>query len=161
MPQGSTEDHVGREPRRGEKAYCNSCRMPHGETGMVHQLDEPLYSNQPVEFSVSRLKEDSGREFRNVLLALGVEVDEDLLKRSLEEGALENMRRLAETDAYQDSILAPEEKGDQRSAKVRKGSKSSYKELFSEEDLAFIGRTIEDHFTGRDMPEYRECIAQD
>ena len=82
-------------------------------------------------------KKDPEEEFRRLLVALDIEIDEAIFAKALEASSFENMKKKAE---------AGEMYGAHRDAKaghrVRKGTSGSYKELLNPEDLAFVNEEM-------------------
>ena len=80
---------------------------------------------------------------RRVLEFTGVtDVDDSLLVATVDFGSFENMRRLEDSNAYDNRMLQPETKGDYRSYKTRKGVIGDHKNLFDAENRAYVERLI-------------------
>ncbi len=107
-----------------------------------------------VSFSYEELKRDTPGTLRNVIEAFGIEPDDQLIAASANEGSAGNMKMLAESPAYSETVLAPTDPNEPRSAKVRETRASSYAGLFSPDDLDYIANVIDEFFLGKDDPEF-------
>lgn len=69
-------------------------------------------------------------------------IDEELLIQSIEYCSFENLKKFEAQNKFKNKVLKPTNTADPESFKVRKGKIGGYKEYLSEEDEAFIDRTI-------------------
>lgn len=139
----------------------------HPNCGILHvvsyynmwlELREKLHSFQA--FSYEDLKKEPYETMARVIESLELPVKEDLLRQTVECGTVANMKILAKSEAYANTVIAPSNLNDERSAKVREGKASSYRELFSDEDLDFIGNVIQNHFLGLNDPDFAACAQR-
>jgi hypothetical protein len=70
-------------------------------------------------------------------------VDENLIEQSIEYCSFENLKKLEARNQFRNRVLKPTNKSDPESFKVRKGKVGGYTQYLSEEDVAFIDKTIE------------------
>ncbi|NBB78366.1 MAG: hypothetical protein GVY36_02820 [Verrucomicrobia bacterium] len=108
--------------------------------------------------SYKRLKSDTRNEFVKILEALGLPLDETLINETLEMGSFENMKRLGASEDYAKTVLAPTDRTNPNSAKVRSGSAESFREVFTDEQINYINKSIERYFLGYSNPKFAECI---
>lgn len=85
---------------------------------------------------------DPAAGLRTVLQALGAEVNPERIRNAVALGSFENLRRLARTPDYAGSPIAPVDPGNPGSEKIRRGGDGGWRELFSEEDEAYIKSVI-------------------
>jgi alcohol sulfotransferase len=85
---------------------------------------------------------DPAAGLRTVLEALGAEVDPERIGKAVALGAFESLRRLARTPEYAGTPIAPVDPDNPESDKVRRGGDGGWRELFSEEDAAYIDSVI-------------------
>lgn len=104
-------------------------------------------------FSYEALKADPQGVFRQILEAVGVSpIDEQLLEEVVEQSTFAHLQELALTEAYKDTVLGPNDPASTHKAdpanknswKVRQGKTHGFREVFSEEDLQYIKRLIDD-----------------
>lgn len=88
------------------------------------------------------LREDAAAGLRAVLETLGAEIDEDRVARAVEEGRFENLKRLARTPEYENTLLSPSDPANPDSDKVRRGDADAWRELFGAEDLDYMSEVI-------------------
>ncbi|MBV9010206.1 MAG: sulfotransferase domain-containing protein [Verrucomicrobia bacterium] len=78
------------------------------------------------------LLSDPNVEFRNVLHGIGEhEIDNSTFAEALRFSAFHNMRQLEERGAFSDKILAPRDRADRQSFKVRQGKVGGFREYLS------------------------------
>lgn len=118
------------------------------------QLEEVRY------VSYEKLKTDTREEFAKILESLGLPLDEMLISETLEMGSFENMQRLGASEAYANTVLAPTNRSNPDSAKVRSGSAGSFRELFTDEQINCINEAIKKYFVGYKDPIFAECIKE-
>lgn len=95
--------------------------------------------------SYERLKQDPTLTLRMLLERLGCgPVDEAFVHEVVEESTVEKMQALSLTEAYRGTILAPTEPTNRNSWKVREGRSDGFRTMFSQDDLRYIARLIED-----------------
>ena len=115
----------------------------------------------PVKYvSYSRLKSDTKEEFIHILKSLDLPVDDAIVDRTLEMGSFDNMKRLATSAGYEGTPLAPTDRSNPNSAKVRSATSGGFRKVFTEEQIGYINETIERHFVGLDDPRFAECIEE-
>lgn len=85
---------------------------------------------------------DPAAGLRTVLEALGAEVDPERIGKSVALGAFDSLRRLARTPEYAGTPIAPVDPENPDSDKVRRGGDGGWRDLFSEEDVAYIDSVI-------------------
>ena len=104
-------------------------------------------------FSYEALKADPKGVFRQILEAVGISpIDERLLEEVVAQSTFQRLQVLALTDAYKDTVLGPTDHTsthrvdptNKNSWKVREGKTHGFREVFSEEDLLYIKRLIDD-----------------
>jgi hypothetical protein len=104
--------------------------------------------NMPGSFLFIRyedLHENSKGTMKKVLGFIDeVDIDEDLLKASIEFCSFKNLRKLEERSGFKTGILKPAIEGDPDSFEVRKEKVRGYTVHLSEEDVEFIGEVIAD-----------------
>lgn len=84
------------------------------------------------------LREDPAAGLSTVLRVLGAEIDPERVARAVRLGDIESLRRLARTPEYADTPLAPVDRNNPDSDKVRRGDDQAWRALFSDEDVRFI-----------------------
>jgi hypothetical protein len=92
--------------------------------------------------------EDLHRDTREILVKVlnfigEATVDENLIEQSIEYCSFENLKKLEARNQFRNRVLKPTNKSDPESFKVRKGKVGGYTQYLSEEDVAFIDKTIE------------------
>ena len=112
-------------------------------------------------FSYEALKSNTREELEKLVRVLNLPVRSDLLDQTVQAGGFENMKKLAASEAYQGTVLSPTDPGDPRSAKVRSGKASSYRDVFSKAQLEFVAEMIDRFFIGRDDSRFTSCIQLD
>jgi hypothetical protein len=110
--------------------------------------------------SYENLKTNTREEFSKILKLLGLPLDESLIDEALEMGSFENMKRLGASQAYEGTILAPADQSNPDSAKVRSGSSSSFRDVFTKEQVELINESIERYFVGFRDPRFTECVRE-
>lgn len=85
---------------------------------------------------------DPAAGLRMVLEALGAEVDPERVGRAVALGTFDSLRRLARTPEYEGTPIAPVDPDNPDSDKVRRGGDGGWRELFSDEDAAYIESVI-------------------
>lgn len=88
------------------------------------------------------LRENPAAGLIATLEVLGAEIDPERVKKAVRLGGIESLRRLARTPEYAQTALAPVDKDNPDSEKVRRGDDEAWRELFGEEDARFIDRVI-------------------
>ncbi len=111
-------------------------------------------------FAYEDLKQDPAGTLRRVIEAFGLPPREEWIEAAVREGSVENMKKLAVSPDYAGTVLAPTDLNDERSAKVRSGRRASYTDLFSREDLEYIGRVIDMLYLGKDDPDFSACCRR-
>lgn len=89
-------------------------------------------------------KEDTSRQFERLLRILGYEVVPSFLQEVLTEASFDNMKELGLSPAYSNTPLAPGDPTNPATFKVRSGTNHGFRSLFSQEDLTYIGRVVDD-----------------
>lgn len=110
--------------------------------------------------SYESLKTNTREEFTKILKLLGLPLDDTLIREALEMGTFENMKRLGASEAYAGTVLAPADRSNPDSAKVRSGSSSSFREVFTEAQINCINDCIERLFVGFRDPRFAECVNE-
>ena len=82
--------------------------------------------------------------------------DADRLARVLEMSSFDNMKQLSESAAYEGTVIAPMDKNDPASFKVRSGGERE--SVFTDDDKAFIERVARDLFLAQDKPEFQHMF---
>ncbi len=98
---------------------------------------------------------DPADGLRAVLDALGAEVDPERIGTAVALGAFDNLRRLARTPEYAGTPIAPVDPDNPDSDKVRRGGDGGWRELFSEEDAAYIAAALRHSPTLLDVARHR------
>lgn len=106
-------------------------------------------------FSYEAILADPVAQLPRVLGALDIEVRPDLVQATVDEAALENMKRLSVTRAYAGTPLAPRDPRNPDSFKIRTGGDDSYTSLFTAEDIAFIDTVMDSVITRPDGDYYQ------
>ncbi|MDY7109420.1 MAG: sulfotransferase domain-containing protein [Planctomycetota bacterium] len=107
--------------------------------------------------SYDAMLDDPVDPLRRILAAFDIPGDDALVEDVVAEASFENMKRLGATPAYAGTVLAPADPNNPDSAKVRVGGKSKYDQLFSEADLAYIDRVVDDLLVERNAPHFAAC----
>lgn len=110
-------------------------------------------------FSYETMLREPKTQLEQVVLKLGLSVHNDLLDEVVEASSFENMKRLSVTPAYAGSVIAPTDPNNPETFKVRSGGRDK-KQLFTEDDLAYLERVIDDLFLHKDKPEYAACLGR-
>jgi hypothetical protein len=92
-------------------------------------------------FRYEDLRADSGKSFGNLLRALGQDtINDNAFRHALQFSTFENMQQLEATGAFGNKILAPRDRDDRQSYKVRRGQVGGFADSLSPESLAFAAR---------------------
>jgi hypothetical protein len=95
--------------------------------------------------SYEDLMVDPHREFVEILRHIGFDtINEDLAAEAIEFSKFENMKKMEAEDQFNTNILRPGDPSDPDSYKVRKGEVGGYMNYFSEDELPFLDKSIED-----------------
>ncbi len=90
------------------------------------------------------LRADPARWFGRLLHVLGEETaEEGAFRHALQFSSFENMQKLEASDAFGDKILAPRDRDDLQSFKVRRGKMGGFADHLSPESLRFAARICE------------------
>jgi hypothetical protein len=100
-------------------------------------------------------RQDPAAGLRMVLGALGSEIDEDRVEKAVAAGNFENLKRLARTPEYANTLLSPSDPNNPDSDKVRRGDPNSWRELFGEEDVRYIAEVIAELNHGASLLQHR------
>ena len=84
------------------------------------------------------LREDAAAGLRSVLRTLGSEIDEDRVEKAVQDGRFDNLKRLARTPEYENTLLSPSDPNNPDSDKVRRGDPNGWRDVFGEEDVRYI-----------------------
>lgn len=84
------------------------------------------------------LRHDAAAGLRAVLRGLGAEIDADRVEKAVAAGSFENLKRLARTPEYANTLLSPSDPDNPDSDKVRRGDPNAWRELFTNEDLRYM-----------------------
>ena len=109
---------------------------------------------RPQMFSYEALVADTRRVLEQILRSLELSVVAEWVDRVVAEATFGHMKRLSVTPAYAGTVLAPT---DPATYKVRQGRGLGYRQLFCEEDLAYIDNVVDAMLIRADSPEYRAC----
>jgi Sulfotransferase domain len=107
---------------------------------LMESLRDRFSSFTPLTYE--GFQADPAAGLRTVLEALGAEVDPERIGKAVGLGAFDSLRRLARTPEYAGTPIAPADPGNPDSDKVRRGGDGGWRELFSEEDAAYIDSVI-------------------
>ncbi|HEX3128274.1 MAG TPA: sulfotransferase domain-containing protein [Thermoanaerobaculia bacterium] len=107
---------------------------------LVESLKDRFSSFTPLTYE--GFQADPAAGLRTVLEALGAEVDPERIGNAVALGTFENLRRLARAPEYAGSPIAPVDPGNPGSEKIRRGGDGGWREIFSEEDTAYIESVI-------------------
>ena len=80
---------------------------------------------------------------RRVLEFLSIPAHDEPLKLAVRDASFDNMKTLSTSPEYAGTPLAPVDPNNPDSAKVRSGTKQSYADLFTKDDLDHIDQTFE------------------
>jgi hypothetical protein len=95
-------------------------------------------------FSYETLRADTRGVFPQVLEALGIPLDLRLAEEVVEGSSFERLRELSESEAYRGTRLAPTDPANPKSYKVREAKPDGFRSVFSDEDVQYIKRVIDD-----------------
>jgi len=96
-------------------------------------------------FSYEALKRDSAGVFQDILEALGISpVDQTILRDVVNESTFNRMQQLALTEEYKNTPIAPTDQLNRNTWKVREGKANGFWNTFSEKDVNYIKRVIDD-----------------
>jgi Sulfotransferase domain len=95
-----------------------------------------------VPLTYESFQEDPAAGLRTVLEALGAEIDPERIGKAIALGGFESLRRLGRAAEYAGTPIAPVDSDNPASDKVRRGGDGGWRELFSEEDAAYIASVI-------------------
>jgi hypothetical protein len=95
-----------------------------------------------TSLTYEELQADPAASLRTVLEALGAGIDPERIEKAVGLGAFESLRHLARTPEYAGTPIAPVDPDNPASDKVRRGGDGGWRELFSEEDAAYIESAI-------------------
>jgi hypothetical protein len=104
------------------------------------------------------LRQDAAAGLRSVLEALGAEIDGERVERAVEDGRFENLKRLARTPEYANTLLSPSDPNNPDSDKVRRGDANAWRELFGDEDLRYIAQAVAELQHDADLLQYRPAL---
>lgn len=88
------------------------------------------------------LREDPAAGLVATLEVLGAEIDPERVQRAVRLGDIESLRRLARTPEYADTAIAPVDRDNPHSEKIRRGDDQAWRELFDEDDARYIDEVI-------------------
>ena len=74
----------------------------------------------------------------SLLSFLDLPMTESTVQAAIDAASFENMKRLSVTPEYAGTVIAPTDPNNPDSAKVRAGKKTGYRDLFSDDDIAYI-----------------------
>lgn len=106
----------------------------------VESLEDRFSSFIPLTYE--GFQADPAAGLQTVLEALGAEVDPERVRNAVALGAFDSLRRLARTPEYAGTPIAPVDPDNHDSEKIRRGGDGGWRELFSEEDAAYIESVI-------------------
>ncbi len=85
------------------------------------------------------LKNDPEKEIKKLLRFIeGDKINHDILKKAIEFGNFENMKKLEEINYFNNSSLKAKNKNDNNNRKTRKGKINGYLDYLSEEDIEYV-----------------------
>jgi len=110
-------------------------------------------------FAYESLAHDPRGTLSQILLALDLQPDDNLLDRVVALASFENMKELSLSPAYAGTPLAPLDPKDPNTFKVRQGAGDArgYKSLFSEEDIRYIDNVVDTLLVNKQAPYYQAC----
>ena len=79
------------------------------------------------------------------LEVLGAEIDPERVERAVRLGDIESLRRLARSPEYADTAIAPVDRDNPDSEKIRRGDDQAWRSLFDEDDVRYIDKVIAGH----------------
>lgn len=98
------------------------------------------------------MRQHAERALTRSLAFIGTPGSEERIKEAVAFASYDNMRKLEETGAFGGKKLAPGEKGNPDSYKVRRGKVGGYRDYFNDQELAVL-----DEMMGSGLsPHYRE-----
>lgn len=110
-------------------------------------------------FSYETMLDDPRPHFVKVIKTLGLSVDDAMIDTVIEEASFENMKKLSVAPEYAGSVLAPTDPTRPETFKVRSAGRDK-KQLFNDEDIAYIDRVVGDLFVHQDEDDYRRCLGR-
>jgi hypothetical protein len=110
-------------------------------------------------FSYETMLDDPRPHFVKVVKTLGLSVDDEMIDAVIEEASFENMKKLSVAPEYAGSVLAPTDPTRPETFKVRSAGRDK-KQLFNDEDIAYIDRVVGDLFVYQDKDDYRRCLGR-
>lgn len=142
--------HVSRKHKRYDKSIHE---FIHGDLQPMQKLIN-FYKvwdksrDVPEDFmliSYEEMHADTENVLRNVLTFLEEEqVDEDILRASVEFSRFENLKRLEKADYFHRKRLRPGDVSDTESYSTRRGKIHGYTDYLSEEDIQYLDGIIEE-----------------
>ena len=123
----------------------------------LHELRSTLYDCHL--FSYEQFTTDPHTQLRRMIEALSLKIDETLIDQVIDDSSFENMKRLSTEPQYAGSVIAPTDPTRPETFKVRSAGRDK-KDLFSQEDLAYIDRVVDTLFLHQEDPDYRACLGR-
>ena len=111
---------------------------------------EHVFARRDV-FVYERLRQDPAGQLTRILAALDREARPDLIEQAVAEAEISNMKRLAALPHYADTVLAEMDPSAAKNTQVTIGSKTKWRDLFSDQDLAYIARVVDDLLIHKDV----------
>ncbi len=122
---------------------------------LFHELQTIL--GPTLIISYEDFKDNPADCLLRVLESLAIPIDEGFLLESVQDGKLENMKGLSVMPAYLKTPLGPADPNNPNSYKVRNGTNKGFQKLFSQEDVTYLGRVIDDLLLFKDYPYVKAC----
>lgn len=112
-----------------------------------------------VAFSYEDLRRDPAAHLRRVLEEMQLPIDQQLLSDVVDRSTFDGMKRLSVAPEYAGTPLAPGDRHDLNTYKVRFGTNHSFRQLFDEDSIDFIAKTIEVALVDKSAPYLKDAIA--
>ena len=104
------------------------------------------------------MHDDPERELRRVVDFLGLAaITDDEVRAAVEFAAFDNMRKMEAAEGTGPYKLAPADRSDEESFKVRKGKVGGYVEYLSADDIEFLNRKMAETLNG--FYGYEPCVT--
>jgi hypothetical protein len=113
----------------------------------------------PKDFLLLRyedMRKNVHEHFRKVLKFCGIPIDDNILDSVVEFSKFENMQKMERENALNTARLRPGNVNDPDTYKVRKGEVGGYKSYFSNNDIDYLNRTIDENLSDYFGYNYRE-----
>ena len=98
------------------------------------------------------LRKDTYKELKKAVSFLNIPAEDEIIKKAVEFGSMENMRKMEMNNTFNDHRLKLKDIKDKESYKVRKGKVGGYVDYLKSEDIDYINNKIRQDLT---LPYYK------